>query len=65
LKGCRITPKQFRDAGIAMAQIPEACGLTAWQNDSTMFARLEYLGAAAEIRVVADRHPATDCRRPS
>jgi hypothetical protein len=30
-----------------------------------MFAQLEYLDAAAEIRVVADRHPATDCRRPN
>jgi hypothetical protein len=65
LKSCRITPKQFRDTGIAMALIPEACGLTAWQNDSAMFAQLEYLGAAAEIRVAADRHPPTDCRRPS
>lgn len=65
LKGCRITPKQFREAGIPMALVPEACGLTAWQNDSAMFAKPEYLGVAAEIRVVADRHPPTDCRRPS
>jgi hypothetical protein len=65
VKGCRITPQQFRDAGIPMAQIPEACGMTAWQNDSTMFGKIEYLGAAAEIRVAADRHPATDCRRAS
>jgi hypothetical protein len=43
----------------------QACGVTAWQNDSTMFAKLEYLGAAAEIRVVADQHPATNCWRTS
>lgn len=65
LKGCRITPREFRDAGILLARIPEACAMTAWQNDSTMFSRMDYLGAAAEIRVMADRHPATDCRRRS
>jgi hypothetical protein len=63
VKGCRITPKQFRDVGLQLARVPELCGLTVWQNDSLMFKKMEYLGVAAEIRVVADQHPAVDCRR--
>jgi hypothetical protein len=37
----------------AGGNVVEACGVTVWRNDGTMFTKLEYLGAAAEIRVVA------------